>query len=71
MRGKGKEMALLYFPDEILDYDPNDSKLSSSSSSQDKKKDALYRSAFEEYLSTTGVVPKIWRDQDKKPINIS
>ena len=34
MRGKGKEMALLYFPDEILDYDPNDSKLSSSSSSQ-------------------------------------
>ena len=71
MRGKGKEMALLYFPDEILDYDPNDSKLSSSASSEGKKKDALYRSAFEEYLSTTGVVPKTWRDQDKKPINIS
>jgi len=31
LRGKGKEMALVYFPDEILEYDPNDTRLSSSS----------------------------------------
>ena len=64
MRGRGKEMALLYFPDEILDYDPNDPRLSSSISLNSK--DSAYRSSFEEYLSTTGVVPKTWLENDNK-----
>jgi hypothetical protein len=65
MRGRGKEMALYYFPDEILEYDPNDSRLSCSSSSP-KKSDSEFRSSFEKYLSSTGVVPKIWAQSDKK-----
>jgi hypothetical protein len=65
MRGRGKEMALYYFPDEILEYDPNDSRLSCSSSSP-KKSDSEFRSSFEEYLSSTGVVPKTWAQSDKK-----
>ena len=70
MRGRGKEMALLYFPDEILEYDPNDSRLScssSSSASAPNKSDSTFRSSFEEYLSATGVVPKTWRKKDKNP----
>ena len=61
MRGRGKEMALRYFPGEILDYDPNDPLVSALSSD-----DAGFRSSFDEYLSSTGVVPKIWR-KDGQP----
>eukprot|EP00536_Pseudo-nitzschia_multiseries_P009320 jgi/Psemu1/200400/e_gw1.257.23.1 len=55
LRGKGKEMALRFFPDEILDYDPN---LYSSPS----------RSAFEEYLDSTGTIPKTWETEQGAPI---
>jgi len=64
MRGRGKEMALLFFPDEILDYDPNDPRLSCSMPANGK--DAALRSSFEEYLSTSGVVPKTWLANDNK-----
>jgi len=60
MRGKGMEMALRFFPDEILEYNPNDSNISSSS-------DAKFRSAFEQYLESTGVVPKTWTKQQQAP----
>ena len=58
LRGRGQEMALKYFPDEILKYDPNDSRLSSSSQNDE------FRSAFEEYLASTGVVPKTWQEDE-------
>jgi predicted patatin/cPLA2 family phospholipase len=67
-RGRGEEMALLYFPDEILEYDPNDTRLSSSSSSSSNSasaKTSKFRSAFEEYLSSTDVVPKTWLDDNR------
>jgi predicted patatin/cPLA2 family phospholipase len=60
-RGRGKEMALLYFPDEILEYDPNDTRLSSSSPNSASE----FRSAFEEYLSSTDVVPKTWLEDNR------
>lgn len=64
MRGRGKEMALVYFPDEILEYDPNDARLSSSYSPN--KRTSEFRSAFEEYLSSTGILPKTWSEGDHK-----
>lgn len=68
LRGRGQEMALRYFPDEILEYDPNDARLSSASPSPNSNSDSPgaseFRSAFEEYLSSTGVVPKIWLEGD-------
>lgn len=50
LRGKGKEMALRLFPDEILDYDP--SCYSSHS-----------RSTFEQHLESTGIMPKSWKGE--------
>ncbi|KAL3921121.1 MAG: hypothetical protein SGILL_002917, partial [Bacillariaceae sp.] len=43
LRGQGYEVARVYFPDEILDYDPQD--IASSSREEEK-----YMSAFESYL---------------------
>mmetsp|Transcript_24166 Transcript_24166/g.57009 ORF Transcript_24166/g.57009 Transcript_24166/m.57009 type:complete len:242 (+) Transcript_24166:332-1057(+) len=54
MRGRGEEMARRVFPDEILEYDP---KLYSSTT----------RSAFEEYLESTGTIPKAWKTRQGPP----
>jgi len=62
MRGKGKEMAMVYFPDEILDYNPNDARLSAPSES---KNTPDFRSDFEKYLSSTGTMPKTWLESDE------
>eukprot|EP00535_Pseudo-nitzschia_heimii_P000069 CAMPEP_0197180954 /NCGR_PEP_ID=MMETSP1423-20130617/5381_1 /TAXON_ID=476441 /ORGANISM="Pseudo-nitzschia heimii, Strain UNC1101" /LENGTH=684 /DNA_ID=CAMNT_0042631103 /DNA_START=380 /DNA_END=2431 /DNA_ORIENTATION=- len=56
MRGRGEEMALWYFPDEILDYDPNDPLISTLSTDDASG----FQSFFDEYLSSTGIVPKTW-----------
>jgi len=62
MRGKGKEMAMVYFPDEILDYNPNDARLSAPAGS---KNTPDFRSDFEKYLSSTGTMPKTWLESDE------
>ena len=62
MRGKGHEMALRYFPDEILDYDPNSN--NSCSPSSLSSKELSFRSAFEQYLESTGIIPKSWEDKE-------
>jgi predicted acylesterase/phospholipase RssA len=51
LRGKGIDVAELFFPDEILDYDPQDI-------------DVTDESAFAAYMKLHGVNPKAWKDED-------
>lgn len=62
MRGRGKEMALRYFPDEILEYDPN------GTTSSSPEQDARFRPAFEKYLESTGILPKDWTEVNGRPV---
>jgi len=58
-RGNGAKMALQYFPDEILDYNPNDIK-----NTNDPDSSSLFKSAFEQYIESTGIKPKTWQQQE-------
>jgi hypothetical protein len=57
-RGRGYEVATIYFPDEILDYSPSDVGHSSVS-------------AFETYLKESGVWPKAWEGLTEAPVKYS
>jgi len=59
-RGHGAEMALKYFPDEILDYNPNDIRNTNDPDSSS----SLFKSAFEQYIESTGIVPETWQQQE-------
>ncbi|KAG7358630.1 patatin-like phospholipase [Nitzschia inconspicua] len=54
-RGRGKEVAKMYFPDEILDYSPTEIGVSSSS-------------AFETFLEQSGLWPSAWTGLTEPPI---
>jgi len=51
-RGRGMEVALEYFPDEILDYDP-------------LNYDSSHESAFVRYMRENNVTPRAWEDKKK------
>ena len=65
MRGKGYEVAKQYFPDEILDYDPQEM-LEIQATLGHKGK-----AAFETYLEQTGVWPKAWEGLTEPPLGYS
>ena len=77
LRGNGPRMALHYFPDEILDYDPTQflhqtaQGGSSSRSTMSSSSSLQYRSAFEQYLESSGVVPKAWLKEEDDNRRIS
>jgi predicted acylesterase/phospholipase RssA len=62
-RGKGYEIAKMYFPDEILDYSPQE--MYDPSTTENNK------SAFVTYMSRTGVWPKAWKGITAPPIGLS
>lgn len=55
-RGKGSQVARQYFPDEILDYDP-----------QAIQSGSLHESAFSIYLREQGIEPKAWENARQLP----
>ncbi|KAL3917854.1 MAG: hypothetical protein SGILL_004516 [Bacillariaceae sp.] len=54
-RGKGHKVAMEFFPDEIMDYEPSEIAPSSSS-------------AFKTYLTNSGIVPKAWEGYSEPPL---
>jgi len=64
-RGRGYEIAKIYFPDEILNYEPQDIL------NLQKKRGEEGVSAFETYLKTSGVWPKAWEGLDEPPLGYS
>jgi len=67
-RGRGCEVAKLYFPDEILDYSPPEM-LALQNEQQQKQQRGT--SAFETYLETTGIWPKAWEGLTEPPLGHS
>jgi len=57
-RGRGYEIAQVYFPDEILDYSPED--IQDQQRRDVSVKNNTHISAFETYLTQSGVWPKAW-----------
>lgn len=57
-RGKGVEVAKIYFPDEILDYDPLEI-------------DSEHESAFTVYMRERNVTPAAWQTDVKEPTSIA
>lgn len=54
-RGKGTEVAKIYFPDEIMDYDPLEI-------------DSEQESAFAVYMRTRNVTPALWQTQEPESV---
>uniref|UniRef100_A0A6V0BQM7 PNPLA domain-containing protein n=1 Tax=Pseudo-nitzschia australis TaxID=44445 RepID=A0A6V0BQM7_9STRA len=74
-RGKGHEVAKLYFPDEILDYSPQEM-LQLQKKQQEEKGNQTGqqhspKSAFETYLEVTGIWPKAWEGLTEPPLGHS
>jgi len=76
-RGKGYEKAKLYFPDEILDYSPQEIQQQQQradnnlSTTENDENSYTYTSAFATYLSCSGIWPKTWKGLTKPPIGFS
>lgn len=66
-RGNGYEIAKLYFPDEILDYSPEEMLEHIDGDNNDN----THRSAFATYLSRSGIWPKAWDGVTTPPIGLS
>lgn len=66
-RGNGCEIAKLYFPDEILDYSPQEMLEHIDGDNNDN----THRSAFATYLSRSGIWPKAWDGVTTPPIGLS
>ena len=66
-RGNGCEIAKLYFPDEILDYSPEEMLEHIDGDNNDN----THRSAFATYLSRSGIWPKAWDGVTTPPIGLS
>lgn len=64
-RGNGYEVAKLYFPDEILDYSPNEMLHAHASS---VGRNMTSESAFERYLRITNTWPKSWKGHTEAPV---
>ena len=62
-RGKGHEIAKMVYPDEILDYSPQE--IYNPSTTENDK------SAFATYLSRSGIWPKAWKGMTTPPIGRS
>jgi len=70
-RGKGRETANRYFPDEILDYDPHEILSFQRQHYQEREVGTSSPSAFETYLEKSGVWPREWEGLTKPPLGYS
>jgi len=76
-RGKGYDKAKLYFPEEILDYSPQEIQQQQQradnnlSTTENDEYSYTHTSAFVTYLSRTGIWPKGWKGLTKPPIGFS
>jgi predicted acylesterase/phospholipase RssA len=70
-RGKGYEIAKMYFPDEILDYSPQEIQSPSTTTTTTTTTTEDDKSAFVTYMSRTGVWPKSWKGITTPPIGRS
>lgn len=70
-RGRGYEVAKIYFPDEILDYYPPEMLALQKEQQQQSLTATQPKSAFETYLEATGVWPKAWEGLDTPPLGYS
>ena len=65
LRGKGYKVAKQYFPDKILNYNPQEMLTLQTELGQEGI------SAFETYLEYTGVWPKVWEGLTESPLGSS